>query len=271
MLSLNHSTVFRRLNALEEGIGTRLFERARSGYTPTPAGEEMIELAGRLAEQIFDFERRVAGRDVKPSGELRVTTNDSFVAHLLSPMFAAFCRQCPDIIMDVVIDNRALNLSKRDADVALRATSDPPETLIGRRVATLAWSIYGTAEALTASLANGLGAMPWVGFGEPISAIGPARWLAKTYPQARIVYRLNSVLGLTEAVGAGIGIGLLPCYIGDRAPNLKRLTPDLMDFNGGGLWLLTHPDLRTSARVRTFMDFMGRELTKMRPLLEGRG
>jgi DNA-binding transcriptional LysR family regulator len=77
VLSLNHSTVFRRLNALEQDLGSRLFERARTGYVPTPAGEEMVALASRMFDEVIEFERRVSGRDVKPSGELRVTTNDS--------------------------------------------------------------------------------------------------------------------------------------------------------------------------------------------------
>jgi DNA-binding transcriptional LysR family regulator len=103
-----------------------------------------VSLATRMFEDITEFERRVAGRDVKPSGELRVTTNDSLVAHLATPMFGAFCKQFPEIKLDVVIDNRALNLSRRDADVAIRATAEPPETLVGRRIASIAWSVYGS-------------------------------------------------------------------------------------------------------------------------------
>jgi DNA-binding transcriptional LysR family regulator len=144
VLALNHSTVFRRLNGLEQELGSRLFERARTGYVPTPAGEEMVTLATRMFDDITEFERRVAGRDVKPSGELRVTTNDSLVAHLATPLFGAFCRQYPEIKLDVVIDNRALNLSRRDADVAIRATAEPPETLVGRRIASIAWAVYGS-------------------------------------------------------------------------------------------------------------------------------
>jgi DNA-binding transcriptional LysR family regulator len=269
-LSLNHSTVFRRLNALESAIGSRLFERSRTGYAPTPAGEEMVLLAARMAEDVTDFERKVAGRDLKPSGELRVTTNDSLVAHLLTPLFGAFCRSCPDIRLDVVIDNRALNLSKRDADVAIRATSQPPETLVGRRIAEIGWTVYGRPEiASTVDDPLDLADQSWVGFGESIAQLGPARWMATEMPQARVVYRLNTVLGLAQAVESGIGVGMLPCFIGDRTAGLIRLAPKAMQF-GGALWLLTHPDMKASARVRAFLDFMGRELTRHRGLLEGR-
>jgi DNA-binding transcriptional LysR family regulator len=269
-LGLNHSTVFRRLNALETELGSRIFERARNGYMATPAGEEMVSLAARMQEDVIDFERRVAGRDVKPSGELRVTTNDSLVAHLMTPMFGTFCRQFPEISLDVVIENRALNLSRRDADVAIRATADPPETLVGRRIASIGWCVYAHKDmAVPVRIEAGdLHEMCWIGFGDAISGVGPARWLSQSLPQARIMYRLNTVLGMSQAVEAGLGIGFLPCFIGDRSAALQRIIAKPMLFDGG-LWLLTHPDLKNAARVRVFTDFIGKELSRHKALLEG--
>jgi DNA-binding transcriptional LysR family regulator len=272
VLALNHSTVFRRLNALEQDLGSRLFERARTGYVPTPAGEEMVALATRMFEDITEFERRVAGRDVKPSGELRVTTNDSLVAHLATPMFGAFCKQFPEIKLDVVIDNRALNLSRRDADVAIRATAEPPETLVGRRIASIAWSIYGAKGCVTPATDDpaDLTEQTWIGFGDAISNIGPARWMSRAVAPQRIFYKLNTVLGLSQAIESGLGIGFVPCFIGDKAPSLTRLLRSPMVFDAS-LWLLTHPDLKNSARVRAFVEFMGRELMRHKPLIEGHG
>jgi DNA-binding transcriptional LysR family regulator len=270
VLALNHSTVFRRLNALEHELGSRLFERARTGYVPTPAGEEMVMLATRMFDDITDFERRVAGRDVKPSGELRVTTNDSLVAHLATPLFGAFCRQYPEIKLDVMIDNRALNLSRRDADVAIRATAEPPETLVGRRIASIAWSVYGSkgCDIPQTDDPSDLADQMWIGFGDAISNIGPARWMARAVSPSKIFYKLNTVLGLSQAIEAGLGIGFAPCFIGDRTPGLMRLLRSPMVFDSS-LWLLTHPDLKNSARVRAFIDFMGRELVRQKPLIEG--
>jgi len=269
-LGLNHSTIFRRLNALESELGSRLFERARAGYLPTPAGEEMVALALRMFDDITDFERRISGRDVKPTGELRITTNDSFVAHMMTPLFGEFCRIYPEIKLDVVIDNRALNLSKRDADVAIRATSEPPETLVGRRIATIAWTVYGlkTSNIAVADDPSDLQGQSWVGFGDALSSMGPARWISRSVPSSKIFYRLNTVLGLSQAVEAGIGIGFLPCFIGDQSPLLTRLLATPMVFDSS-LWLLTHPDLKNSARVRAFVDFMGRELMKRKSVIEG--
>jgi DNA-binding transcriptional LysR family regulator len=272
VLGLNHSTVFRRLNSLESELGSRLFERARAGYLPTPAGEEMVALATQMFDGITEFERRVAGRDVKPSGELRITTNDSLVAHLTTPLFGAFCKAYPEIKLDVVIDNRALNLSKRDADVAIRATAEPPETLVGRRIATIAWSIYGAAQCGIPATDDpvDLADHTWIGFGDALSGIGPARWMGRAVPGAKIFYRLNTVLGLSQAAEAGIGISFLPCFIGDQSHKLTRLLRAPMLFDAS-LWLLTHPDLKNSARIRAFVDFMARELMKYKPLIEGAG
>ena len=122
-----------------------LFERHRSGYAPTVAGEELVAVAGRVDEEIAGFARKLAGRDLTPAGELRVTTSDTLLIHLLTPMFARFRQHCPDVRLDLVVGNQSLNLSQRDADVAIRATDDPPETLVGRRAARIAWALYGDA------------------------------------------------------------------------------------------------------------------------------
>ncbi|HYI91554.1 MAG TPA: LysR substrate-binding domain-containing protein, partial [Beijerinckiaceae bacterium] len=187
--------------------------------------------------------------------------------------FARFCQQCPDVRLDVVLSNQALNLSKRDADVAIRATDTPPETLVGRRAATLAWALYGRAADFpqpgTLDLPT-LSTHAWVALGDNLGAVKAARFVRERVAPERIVYKVNTVLGLTEAVEAGIGIGPLPCFIADARPALVRLAPPNPDFSTG-LWLLTHPDLRHSARVRVFLDFLAAEIAKLRKYLEGGG
>ena len=269
-LGVNHSTVFRRLGQIEGQLGSRLFERSRAGYALTPCGEEMVRLAERMEEDILTFERQVTGHDLRPSGELRLTTNDTLLVHLLSEVLAAFRRAYPEITLDVVVSNQSLNLSKRDADVALRATDRPVETLVGRRLAGIAWALYGPASLadrkFDAELARGT--HDWVGFGDNLASVKPAKWLKQHVEPQRIVYKVNTVLGLAEAVAAGIGIGLLPCFIAAVTPGVVRLAPPDRGLESG-LWLLTHPDLRHTARVRAFMDFIGSALTRDRALLEG--
>ncbi len=269
-LAVNHSTVFRRLAQIEKGLGSRLFERSRGGYALTPCGEEMVRLAERMGEDVIAFERKVTGHDLRPSGELRVTTNDTALIHLMTGVFADFRRAYPEIALDVVVANQALNLSKRDADVAIRATEKPNDTLIGRRAAGIAWAVFAATDKSPRNFdpeadAHGV---DWIGFGDNLAALKSAKWLKAHAAPDRIVYRINTVLGLAEAVAAGIGYGLLPCFIGSVTPGLTRITAPVADI-ADALWLLTHADLRQTARVRAFMDFAGNEIAKRRKLLEG--
>ncbi|SCY89986.1 DNA-binding transcriptional regulator, LysR family [Microvirga guangxiensis] len=275
-LGVNHSTVFRRLGQMEENLGVKLFERHRTGYVLTPAGEEMSALAEQMEENVTSFTRKLAGQAVAPAGELRVTTNDTLLVHMLTHLFSRFVKTNPEMRLDVVLANQALNLSKRDADVAIRATDDPPETLVGRRVATIAWAIYGRLEDFpdqhqpTDLNSPELYNRPWVALGDNLAALKAARFVRDRVAPENIVYKVNTVLGLAESVEAGIGIGPLPCFIADASPNLVRLSDVNPEFSAG-LWLLTHPDLRQSARVRAFMDFMAAEIAKQRRWIEGSG
>ncbi|WP_046865253.1 LysR family transcriptional regulator [Microvirga massiliensis] len=271
LLGVNHSTVFRRLGQIEEVLGTTLFERHRTGYTPTPAGEEMVSLAQQIDDNITSFTRRIAGQEIAPAGELRVTTNDSLLIHLLTPLFVRFREQCRDVRLDIVLANQALNLSKRDADVAIRATDDPPENLVGRRVARIAWALYGRRSAFPEPEAvnpDDLFHRDWVSLGDNLATLKTVKFVHEHVPPERIAYKVNGVLGLAEAVEAGLGIGHLPCFIGDTRPGLVRLAPPVPEF-AADLWLLTHPDLRHSARVRVFLDFLAAEIARQRTFIEG--
>jgi DNA-binding transcriptional LysR family regulator len=272
-LGVNHSTVFRRLGQMEEDLGVKLFERHRTGYVLTAAGEEMSLLAEQMDENVTSFTRKLAGQAMAPAGELRVTTNDTLLIHLLTPIFNRFLQACPEMRLDVVLANQALNLSKRDADVAIRATDTPPETLVGRRAATIAWAIYGLRSEFPKPGAVDSAALygrPWVALGDNLASLKAARFVRERVAPELIAYKVNTVLGLAEAVEAGIGIGPLPCFIADARPNLVRLSQINPDFSAG-LWLLTHPDLRQSARVRAFMDFMATEVGKQKKMIEGNG
>jgi DNA-binding transcriptional LysR family regulator len=271
LLGINHSTVFRRLAQIEEALGAKLFERHRSGYTLTTVGEEMVALAQRVDDDITAFTRKMAGRELAPAGELRVTTNDSLLIHLLTPLFVKFRKKCHDVRLDVVLANQELNLSKRDADVAIRATDNPPENLVGRRVASIAWALYGRAEDFPDPESidpESLYERDWVSLGENLATLKAVKFVHEHVSPERIGYRVNTVLGLAEAVEQGLGIGHLPCFIADRRPGLVRLGPPNPEF-AADLWLLTHPDLRHSPRVRVFLDFLAAEVAKQRKFIEG--
>jgi DNA-binding transcriptional LysR family regulator len=168
LLGVNHSTVFRRLDQIEQQLASRLFERGRGGYAPTPSGECMIELAERMGEDIVSFERTVTGQDLRPSGELRVTTSDAVLLHLLSEILIGFRRAFPDIVLDIVVSNQRFNLSKRDADVAVRTTDHNPDPLSGSEVARIAWGVFGPAALAGQPFdpAIDAGRHDWVAFGD---------------------------------------------------------------------------------------------------------
>ncbi|MDV2983064.1 UNVERIFIED_CONTAM: LysR family transcriptional regulator [Methylobacteriaceae bacterium AG10] len=263
-LGINPSTAFRRLAAVEAGLGTRLFERHRSGYVPTPAGEAMAAAAGRMEEEVARFDREVADRALTPSGLLRVTAAATLVTDLLMPMLGRFRARYPKVQLELIVSEDALNLSRRDADVALRATRDPPPNLVGRRLATIAWAVYGPVDG-PGDPADAC----WVTPSEAVAGGQFARFVAARAGPERVALRLNTVQGLCEAISEGVGIGPLPCSRGDRIAGLRRLSgpePEL----AGSLWLLTHPDLRHAARVCAFMDHVVAEVAPLRPALEGR-
>lgn len=252
-------------------MGSTLFERHRTGYALTPMGEEMVALARRFDSDITAFTRKVAGQEIAPEGELLVTTADTLLVHLLTPLLAKFQAAYPRMRLEVVLANQALNLSKRDADIAIRAADNPPENLVGRRVAKIAWALYGRASDFLKSSRIDRARLVerrWVSPGENLLDLKAVRYVQQHVPRERNVYRVNTVLGLAEAVEAGIGIGHLPCFVADARPKLIRLAPPEPEF-ADDLWLLTHRDLRQSARVRALLDFLAAEIAKRKSLIEG--
>jgi DNA-binding transcriptional LysR family regulator len=269
-LGINQSTVFRRLGQIEQHLGSRLFERRRAGYAVTPCGAQMVSLADRMGAEIIDFERRVTGQDLRPSGELRITTSDALLRYLLTEVFAAFRRAYPEIILDIVISNQRLNLTKRDADVAVRALYHSPEPLAGAKVAPIGWAVFGAASVVSEPfdpVRDGR-RHDWIAFADAVSIARATKWLHQHAEETRIVYKNNTMVGLAEAAAAGVGLALLPCYIGTAVPGLAQLSQPLPDLESE-LWLITHPDLRNTARVRAFLDFCGDEIARRQPALAG--
>lgn len=268
-LRVNHSTVFRRIGTIEERLGVRLFDRRRDGYIPTAAGEAVIELASRMDEDVIALERKLAGEDLRPSGTVRVTTTDTMIP-IVTPLCRTFRDQYPEISLELITGNQFLNLSRRDADVALRPSRNPPETLHGRRLADIAFAIYGSANYLASTGGKDLGrAHAWIGLDDSLSHLSAFEWLKENVSAERIGFRSNAFEAVLAACRADMGLALLPCYMADAVPRLERLGDPIPEL-ATGLWLLVHEDIRRTARVRAFIDFMGAELVKLRPRIEGR-
>ncbi|MEM9277881.1 MAG: LysR family transcriptional regulator [Pseudomonadota bacterium] len=253
IMDVNHSTVFRRIEGVEERLGVRLFERQSRGYVMTPAGELFYERAILLCEGMNQIELELGGKDLRLEGHLTITTTDSLL-HVLTPVISRFQDAHPDVELRILADVRALDLSRRDADIALRPTLNPPEHWIGRKLSQIQCATY-----------------THVNYCERVEGLPPEklRWLIldddlDQSPMSKITTTrkhndapttiLSSVMGLYDAVRSGLGLAVLPCYLGDRDNDLKRVDePDQRIV--WDLWLLAHPDVRRSARVKAFFEF----------------
>ena len=271
-LGVNHSTVFRRLNALEVALGVRLFDRLPGGYAPTPAGEDMRASAERVEHEVQDLELRITGGDVRLSGTLRVTTTDTLAQGLLMPHLQAFRAAYPGIELELITSNAFFSLSKREADIALRPGRQPDEAMVGRQLGDIAVAVYGAPGYLAAHGAPGsvgeLAGHSLISGDASLGHLPAVRWLGKHAPAEAVVLRCNSWLAQLAAARAGLGLAALPCFLADPEPALRRVLPPEPAL-ASELWLLTHPDLRRTARVRAFMDHLAASLRKERNRLAG--
>lgn len=266
--------MFRRLKALEERIGVRLFERLPGGaYQATAAGDRMAVAAERMEDEAVALERDIAGRDHRLSGRLRVTSSETLAYRLLTGQLAAFRQAHPGVVVELAIDNRVLSLSRREADIALRPVRPREGDLWGRKLADIAWTVYGRRDRLTGAdapaSADRLGRHSLIGWDDGAARIGAAAWLESVAPDGAIVFRTSSLIGQIVAAKAGIGLAVLPCYLGDPEPDLVRALPSPVAELGTELWIVTHKDLRRTARVRAFFDLVGDGLARKRDLFAG--
>jgi DNA-binding transcriptional LysR family regulator len=267
-LHVSHPTLSRRLRRIERRLDTRLFERTPSSLRLTAAGEDMRQLALHLRDDIASLERRIGGRDAGPGGPIRLTAPDAVSEYLLPGILAALCREHAGLTVDLVVSNQVLSLAQRSADIALRITAKPTETLRGRRVGTVAMAIYAARELPVPETLGNLTGIPWVGFDAALACSGPGTWVTHNVPESDIRFRANTLLGAAQAVRSGIGCGLLPCFVGGSVPDLVRLGAPLPALSLP-LWLLVHPEMARLPRIRRACDALAAKLSEAAPLLTG--
>lgn len=268
-LRVNPSSVHRRLVAFERRLSVRLFERMRDGYHPTPQGGRLIEAARRIEAEVLAAQRQVQGTELALSGLVRVSTSELLGLYLLPPLLRSFAADYPEVEVELSIDNRLVDLARRDADVVVRATDQPPTSLVGRRIAKIASAVYAQRSYLDrVGRGHPLHAYEWLGLDQSLAHAPQARWLRERLPQARCRYRFNLIEATHQGVRAGLGVAVVPCFVCDRDPDLERLTEP--ETSGEfGVWILTHPDLRHSARIRAFMQAMATVIVPHEPSLLG--
>jgi len=277
-LGVNHSTAFRRLNALEAKIGVRLFERLQAGqYLPTAAGTQAIVVAERVETEATGLGREIAGSDHRLTGRLRVTSSETLAYRMLTVELARFRSAHPGIEVELAIDNRILSLSRREADIALRVTRPKEPDLYGRKLADAAWTLYGAPKLLKklklptrgGTDLKALAAGPFIGWLSDAETIHAGSWLEAAVPAAAIVYRTNSLINQLSAAKAGIGLAILPCYLGDGEPGIARAMREPIKALERELWIVTHADLKGTARIRAFLEVVGDGLMAQRKLFAG--
>ncbi len=271
-LGVNHTTVLRRLDALEAHLGSRLFDRQRSGYRPTETGVALLEQARQIAVRAEEIERQVLGHDRELTGTLRVTTAFVVMDHLLPQPLADFARAYPGIEVEVVENAFLVDLAsrhsdpdqgwtRREADVALRLSSHVAEHLVGRQLGVAQCRVYALRGA--PDLPQDVTALdvlireaPWVAFERDASTRVYDVWLRQRLAQAHVRMRVDIFNAKAAMLRTGIGVGVLPTFMEDKHRELVAVSEPIPEL-AQPVWMLTHPDLRQTARVRAFMHFVG--------------
>lgn len=265
VLGVNQTTVARRIEALEHALGGKLFERGQTGSRLTELGEalvpaaESVETAARAVTEAAHAHRR------RQSGVLRVTTNESLANFAVTPALAEFRRLYPDIRVEVIVGDQFLDLSKGEADIAIRGASERPSApdLVARRLTTVGWGLYCSVEY---ARQHGRPRTPeelsrhiLIGGEGPLAEAPAMRWMMEHAPNAEIHCRSNSLSNLGHSAKAGLGVAPLPELMAATEPDLICCIPPIPGMEAH-LWIVTTATLKAAPRVRAFIDFMAPSL-----------
>jgi len=267
-LDVNHSTVFRRIASIEEKLGVRLFERHSGGYAMTSAAEAVLTVAEKIENDVLGLSRELIGKDLQLNGVLRIATPDALLLKILLPHLKFFTVQYPEIQLELFVSNNYSNLTRREADVAIRVTDSPPESAMGRRICIVNTTIYASDEYLKNRASSEFNSDTWLMPDENLAHLPVIKWLDHNYSHAKVLLRTNNILALYESVLLGLGVAALPCFLADPNDRLTRLLEPPKELSSE-LWILSHPDLRRTARVRVLMKFLSNSLQKDKSLIEG--
>lgn len=266
-LGVSHSTVLRRITLFEEALGVRLFDRMPTGYFTTEAGDELMPSALEIEERTITDLRKIAGRDTELSGNIRVTMPGFLTSHLLMPDLQRFRRAYPGIELEINTAYSHVDLTKREADVALRISNDVPENLFGRRVIEITRAAYANEDYLANYVNPKNNAQAsWIGWSDSTSF---TNWIEKSdFPNAPLGLVVHDPQATLDAVKVGMGMAILPCFVGDVEPQLYRVPPGTMELYRS-LWVLTHEDLRNTARIRIFISFIADAILQYEDTISG--
>lgn len=269
ILGNNHSTVFRKINAIEQKTGVRFFERLQDGYAMTDAGRTAMHYAERIECEVHALGREVLGQDMRLQGKIRVTAPEGFSMLLAPVLFHEFLNKHPDVSFEINGGLSAADLGRREADIAIRATPKPPDTSLGRKVCDFRFAIYATPAYAKKHKDIPLQEQRWCFITGVVDWLVPYIWKKKEQGEARTVFSSSSAMSVLNAAAEGMGLTVMSCYLADGYKNLVRVTEPIEPLTVE-LWLLTHPDLRHTARVKALMAFLYEKLKQEADLFEGK-
>ncbi|HXU81623.1 MAG TPA: LysR family transcriptional regulator [Polyangia bacterium] len=270
-LRVQQSTMGRRLAALEEALGARLFERTPDGYLLTAAGESLRKRTERIEDEALSAERELLGQEARIAGVVRLTTPEAFGNLFLAPLLARLRVEQPDILVEVVAENATLSLTRREADLAMRTGRPRQPLLLMRKLAPLNNGLYAARAYLERRgrpQGGDLEGHDYVDYDESYAGGKEQLWYTQLARGGRCTLRVNGSHGMAGAIEAGLGVGVLPCWMGDAMPALERVLP--AEVHSEDVWLVMHRDLRQVARIRVVADFFTREIARLAPRLTGR-
>ena len=272
-LNTSQSTVQRRLVELERRLGRELVKRHATGYRLTEFGEQMLPFAERVEHAIQTFEQHKQTVERGDSGVVRLTCPEPIMYRITqAALLDRFHARHPGLRVEFVMSDKYLDIAKGDADVALRSGDTDDAVLVGKKIADSIWAVYASTSYIArhgspAGL-SGLRDHAIVGFDGTMARHRAATWLSEKVPNANIVVRVTSILGLVSAAKSGAGVTPLPTALGDAEADLVQVIPPVADLQRS--WrLLTHPDLRHTPRVAAFFAFVDDERDALRSILTG--
>lgn len=269
-LDVNTTTIYRRLRRYEQDLGVRLFNRSENGHILTTAGEDMYATALHIEEKMHELMLRLEGNTSELAGRLNVTTTQVIAEYLVVPHLPDFRQQYPDIIVELHTSRQRMDLSKRQADLAIRSTLSPPDHLVGHLLLRDQWSLcvskeYSNRYGKPGSLAD-FEDHHFILADEELGNFSTMQWLHDNVPTSSVVLTSNSLATVHHAVRTGLGLGLIPDYIHTQDDQLVVLNLQIPVISGE-IWLLMHPDMRPNARTRAFADFIRKTFEHRQPHL----
>lgn len=258
VMKVNQSTVFRRINTLEEKLQVKLFTRHKQGYTLTEIGEGIFKDIEGIENVIHSVVRRMSGQDVSLSGRIKVSTTASIAFAWLPKYLMEFKNQFPDIKLDVEITQKHANLARREADVVISAGNSRSDTMVGRALAPIEFVLCASKEYMENKPKWKTGVYQGFDFLMPNEFFAGFKIrdnFIKKLSDSQVVLSCDQFSGLYNFCLQGMGVALLPRYLFQKSNDLVLLEK-IIDHNPNHIWILTHPDLKHTARIKVFMEFM---------------